>query len=141
MPTSNEWVVFKEWGAQYGRLSFHDSRRLLTFLQGEIMSVTIASRPVIIVNSARTMLEQLSGEKYSDRPRFEFGGEQVGYAKTLVLHPTSPRFREYRKQVHSVIGTPRMIEDNLSTLEQFEMHRFIQALLKEPKDLVHLLRK
>ena len=109
-------------------------------VSGEIMSVTIAGRPLVIVNSSRAMLENFTGQQYADRPKLEFAGERVGYAKTLVLHPYSKRFLDYRKCIRPLIGTPQIVE-KLGALEQYETHRFVQSLLKEPDQLAHHLRK
>ena len=63
------------------------------FFQGEILSVKLLGRPMIIVNSAAIMEElDKKGAIYSDRPVLEMGGELLGYSQTLVFIRYGPRF-------------------------------------------------
>lgn len=100
-------------------------------------------QPMIIVNSADIM-EQLDrrGSIHSDRPRLEMGGELVGYSKTLVLVPYGTRFRNYRKHISKMIGSPGAMS-KFQPMEEAETHMFLKRTTANPDPdlLSHNLRK
>ncbi|KAI3603933.1 cytochrome p450 [Moniliophthora roreri] len=125
MPSGQEWLTFAEWGRKYGG----------------ICSVTLMGQPMIIINSADIMAElDKKSAIYSDRPRLEMGGELVGYSKTLVLVPYGDRFRNYRRYISRLIGTPKAMS-KFYPMEEVEMHRFLQRVAHNPDDLSQHLRK
>ena len=98
-------------------------------------------QPMIIVNSAEIMAElDKKSSVYSDRPRLEMGGELVGYSKTLVLVPYGERFRNYRRYISRMIGTPKSAA-TFSSLEEIEMHKFLKRVAENPSELSQHLRK
>ncbi|KAE9406913.1 cytochrome P450 [Gymnopus androsaceus JB14] len=100
-------------------------------------------QPMIIVNSSEIM-EQLDkrGSIHSDRPRLEMAGELVGYSKTLVLVPYGQRFRNYRRHVSKMIGSPNAMVQFLP-MEEAETHMFLKRTAANPDSdfLSHNLRK
>ncbi|KAJ7196390.1 cytochrome P450 [Mycena pura] len=116
MPSVNEWLTFSEWGSKWGGLS----------------SVTLLGQPIIIVNSAAAM-EQLDsrGSVFSARPRLPMAGELVGYDQTLVLVPSGPRFRVFRKHFAKLIGTRGVVSQFIPLVED-EARRFLKRLLLKP---------
>ncbi|KAK1231056.1 hypothetical protein PQX77_005832 [Marasmius sp. AFHP31] len=125
MPNGQEWKTFAEWGRTYGG----------------ICSVSLMGQPMIIVNSADIMAElDKKSSIYSDRPRLEMGGELVGYSKTLVLVPYGERFRNYRRYISRLIGTPKSAA-TFGSLEEAEMHKFLKRVAENPGELSQHLRK
>ena len=77
---------------------------------------------------------------YSDRPVLQMGGELVGWKNTTVLLPYGDRFRSSRRLFHRSIGSPAAM-DQFLPMEEFETHRFLQRILKEPENLPEHIRK
>jgi cytochrome P450 len=126
MPTTKEWLTFAQWGQIYG----------------DISSVTVLGRPLIILNSAKVAVDMLEkkSSKYSDRPVLPMGGELVGWKNTLVLVPYGDRFKEYRKYFHQLIGSRQSMTQFLPAEEQ-ETHIFLQNVLHKPADLAAHVRR
>jgi cytochrome P450 len=126
MPTAKEWLTFAEWGRIYG----------------DISSVTVLGRPLIILNSAKIAVEMLEKKSanYSDRPVLPMGGELVGWQNTLVLVPYGDRFREYRRYFHQLIGSRNSMEV-FHPVEELETHIFLQKVLAKPADLAAHVRR
>ncbi|KAK7046001.1 hypothetical protein VNI00_006996 [Paramarasmius palmivorus] len=125
MPSGQEWLTFAEWGKKYGG----------------ICSVTLMGQPMIIINSADIMAElDKKSSVYSDRPRLEMGGELVGYSKTLVLVPYGDRFRNYRRHISRMIGSPKAVS-KFYPMEESEMHKFLKRVAANPDELGQNLRK
>ncbi|THH18030.1 hypothetical protein EW146_g2895 [Bondarzewia mesenterica] len=126
MPTSHEWKTFAKWGDQWGN----------------ILSVKVLGQPIIILNSLKTATEMLEKKSaiYSDRPVLMMGSEIVGWKNTLALTPYGDRFREYRKMLHSLMGT-RMHMERFHPIEELETHRFLRRILEKPDELPEHIRK
>lgn len=142
MPATMEWKTFAGWGHKWGRrlLMFYWSLVLTSYIGG-IIYLNLIGQPMIIVNSASIMEEMdKKGSIYSDRPRLEFGGEMIGYSKTLVLMPYGARFRNFRKYIAKMIGTSAATQ-RFAPMEELETHRFLKRVLTNADDLVASLRK
>ncbi|KAF9008812.1 cytochrome P450 [Cyathus striatus] len=126
MPSEREWLTFAEWGRKWG----------------DICSVTILGRPIIILNSATAAFDMLDKKSalYSDRPTLQMGGELVGWKNTLVLLPYGDRFRRYRRLLHKLIGSQAMMKQFYPVIEQ-ETRKFLRRLVPLPDDLVSNIRK
>ena len=107
-----------------------------------MVTVSIFGQPMIIVNSAKTATELLDKKSaiYSDRPVMQMGGELVGWKDTLVLVPYGDRFRNYRKYFHQIIGNNSSMSSFYS-VEEFETHRFLKSVLKNPDGFVTHIRQ
>ncbi|KAF9058629.1 cytochrome P450 [Rhodocollybia butyracea] len=89
-------------------------------------------QPMIIVNSSEIMEElDKRGSIHSDRPHLEMAGELVGYSKTLVLVPYGQRFRNYRRYVSKMIGSPNAMTQFLPMVEA-ETQVFLKRILANP---------
>ncbi|KAL4252232.1 cytochrome P450 family protein [Abortiporus biennis] len=126
-PVYQEWFTFIEWGQKYG----------------DIMSVSLLGQHMIVLNSASDAFNLLDqkGTKYSDRPVMMMGGELVGWSKTLALTRVGERFKEYRKNMHKLMGTRPQVVQEYSDLLELETHKFLQRTLKDPKKLSDHIRK
>jgi len=49
------------------------------------------------------------------------------------------RFREYRKQAHQVLGTPKFVSQ-FNVLQDIEVRRFLLRVLEKPQDLIRHIR-
>ncbi|KAJ3503678.1 hypothetical protein NLJ89_g8325 [Agrocybe chaxingu] len=126
MPTTHEWLKFSEWGEKWG----------------DIVSVSILGQPIIIVNSAKTAMEMLDKKSsiYSDRPVVVMGGELVGWKNALVMLPYGERFRNYRRMLHHVVGTPTAVSE-FYQVEEKETRHFLKLVLAEPDLLAEHIRR
>ena len=109
---------------------------------GDLLYLTMFSQPFIAVNSAKLAMEMLDKKSsiYSDRPRLEFGGEMVGWSRTLALLPYGNRFREYRRLMHQTVGGRTQIK-RFDGFREKETHKFLKRILRDPEDYYQLLRK
>jgi len=109
---------------------------------GDLVSVSVFGRQIIIVNSAQTATEMLETKSsiYSDRPVMSMAGELVGWKNVLILMPYCERFRTHRKLLHKIIGTPSSMS-NFHLLEEQETRRFLKRVLDKPDDLAAHVRK
>lgn len=97
---------------------------------------------MIILNSADAAIEMLDNRSviYSDRPVMQFGGELVGWKKTLVLVPYGKRFRNYRKYFHQTIGSHAAVS-KFSGVGETEAYRFLKLILADPDNHAAHVRK
>jgi hypothetical protein len=96
---------------------------------------------MVIVNSASALEEfEKKSSIYSDRPVLVFGGEMVGYSKTIVLMRYGARFRTFRKYIAQLIGSVNAVE-RFAQSEELEARRFLKRMLLRPDDLPSNLRK
>ncbi|KAJ3485041.1 hypothetical protein NLI96_g5232 [Meripilus lineatus] len=126
MPTSHEWLMFAQWGEQWGK----------------IMSLNLLGQRVVILNSAEFATELLEkrGAIYSDRPTLTMSGELVGWKNSLGLVRYNDKFREYRRFISHKMGTKSLVQE-FYQLEEMETRRFIQRVLQEPEDLAAHIRR
>ncbi|KAG1833631.1 cytochrome P450 [Suillus subalutaceus] len=125
MPHIKPWLTFTEWGKKYG----------------DISHVQILGRHIVVLNSAKTAMELLDNKSYmySDRPVLPMGGELVGWKDSLSLVPYGDRFRQYRKNIHRVIGS-RAAVDTYSQVEEDETRRFLKNVMTKPDQLQEHIR-
>jgi len=120
MPGVKSWLTFTEWGKNFGSISH----------------VEVLGQHMIVLNSMKTAMEMLDKKSsmYSDRPVLPMGGELVGWKHALVLLPYGDRFREYRKNIHRVIGSRAALHLYHPFLG-IETHRFLKCVLAKPDQL------
>ena len=97
---------------------------------------------MLIINSvkaARDLMEK-KGAIYSDRPRLVFGGELVGWDRSLALTPYGERFRAFRRLSHRLFGS-RAQTEKYHSLEERETKLFLRRVVKDPNGLVKHIRK
>ena len=97
---------------------------------------------MVILNSAQTAVELLDRKSsiYSDRPRLVFGGELVGWDRSLALTPYGERFRAFRRLSHRLFGS-RAQTEKYHSLEERETKLFLRRVVNEPNGLVKHIRK
>ena len=108
---------------------------------GDIVSVHLLGKPIVILNSLRVADEMLDKKSsiYSDRPVLQMGGELVGWKNTLALLPYGDRFRRYRRLFHNLIGSQAIMKQYLPA-EEHETRRFLRRVLAKPEDLSSHIR-
>ncbi|KAL5501302.1 hypothetical protein ACEPAH_8562 [Sanghuangporus vaninii] len=110
-------------------------------LYGPISSITTFGQTLIILNDQRIAFDLLEkrSSKYSSRPRMIFGGEMVGWGKTLVAQQYSDRFRAYRKNIHAILGSKAAVSQ-FNQLQNVEVRRFLLRTLEDPDKLLQHIR-
>lgn len=90
----------------------------------------------MIISSARTAFDlfEKRSATYSDRPVMPFGGELCGWEHALSSQMYSTRFREYRKNIHAVIGTKAAVARFYPHQER-EVKRFVFRVMESPEKL------
>ncbi|KAG1727505.1 cytochrome P450 [Suillus lakei] len=120
VPQIKPWLTFAEWGKKYG----------------DISHVEIVGQHIIILNSVKSAMDMLDkkGTVYSDRPVLPMGSELVGWKHFLALLPYGYRLRQYRKNIHRIIGN-RAALDVYLPVEEIETRRFLKRVLAKPEQL------
>ncbi|KAG1872931.1 cytochrome P450 [Suillus subalutaceus] len=120
MPQTKPWLTFAEWGKKYGAISH----------------VEVLGQHIIVLNSVKSAVDMLDkkGTVYSDRPVLPMGGELVGWKHTLGLLPYGDRFRQYRKNIHQIMGN-RAALDVYHPIEEIETRRFLKRVFSNPEQL------
>ena len=108
---------------------------------GDVISVTILGRSIIILNSAKAAIDLLDKRSsiYSDRPYSAMAGDLMGWDHTMGLRPYNPRFREMRRVMKGVLapGAVGVFEE----LEKRECIRFLGRVLDTPEKFVAHIRQ
>ncbi|KAI0049998.1 cytochrome P450 [Auriscalpium vulgare] len=126
LPQKEQWKTFTEWGRKYG----------------PITHVSALGQSVVVLNDVNAASEMLDKKStiYSDRPVLVMGGELTGWKDTLALTRYGDRFKEYRKHMHSVMGSRTNIEKTHGLFET-EALEFLKRVLRKPQDLAENIRK
>ncbi|KAI1827230.1 cytochrome P450 oxidoreductase OrdA-like protein [Xylaria intraflava] len=107
---------------------------------GPISSITVFGTTYVFVQSRELATELLDKRSliYSSRSKFVFGGEMIGWNKTILLTGYGEDFRLQRKSMHAMIGTPAAVLPYLPLLEK-QTHRLLFRILQDPERLsVHV---
>lgn len=108
---------------------------------GDMVHVNLMGQSMIIINSAKAMEDfDKKGAVYSDRPVLAFGGEIVGYSKTIVLMRYGPRYRQFRKYITQLIGSFSAVQ-RFSDVIESETRRYLKRVFAAPDALGSNLRK
>ncbi|KAG0709796.1 cytochrome P450 [Suillus ampliporus] len=120
IPHVRPWLTFAEWGKKYG----------------DISHVEVLGQHIVVLNSVKVAMEMLDKKSsmYSDRPVLPMAGELVGWKDCLGLLPYGDSLREYRKNIHRVIGS-RVAMDIYHPIEEIETRRFLKRVLAKPDQL------
>ncbi|KAG2141326.1 cytochrome P450 [Suillus clintonianus] len=120
MPHIRPWLTFAEWGKKYGPISH----------------VEILGQHIIVLNSVKSAMDMLDkkGAVYSDRPVLPMCGELCGWKHVLALLPYGDRFRQYRKNIHRIMGN-RAALDVYHPVEEIETRRFLKRVFSKPGEL------
>ncbi|KAG2040709.1 cytochrome P450 [Suillus americanus] len=120
MPRIKPWLTFAEWGEKYGAISH----------------IEVLGQHIIVLNSVKSAMDMLDkkGAVYSDRPVLLMGGELVGWKNALGLLPYGDRFRQYRKNIHQIMGN-RAALDVYHPIEEIETRRFLKRVFSNPEQL------
>ncbi|KAK0491993.1 cytochrome P450 [Armillaria luteobubalina] len=117
LPSGKEWLAFAKWGEIYGN----------------ILSVSILGRRLVVINSAQTAIDILDkkGAIYSDRPIMGMIGELMGFKNWLVFLPYDTRLRNELLR--------RLNQSQL--IIEHETSRLLRRLSVEPEHLSSHIRK
>ncbi|KAG2139993.1 cytochrome P450 [Suillus cothurnatus] len=126
MPHIKPWLTFAMWGKKYGGVSH----------------IEVMGQHIVVLNSVKAAIDMLDKKStlYSDRPIFPVAGELVGWKHTLALLPDGDRFRRYRRNLHSVIGS-RAAVGIYNQIEEVETRRFLKRVLTKPGQLQAHIRR
>ncbi|KAF8527225.1 cytochrome P450 [Gautieria morchelliformis] len=124
IPREKEWLTFTRWRKIYGN----------------VMSLSIFGRSIIVLNSAEAAFDLLHkrSHKYSGRPYLAMGGELAGWDHTMAMTPYNERFRQMRRLLHEVLSS-RSVQRFRPIQEQENAH-FLNRLLKTPEHFVDHIR-
>ncbi|KAI0069230.1 cytochrome P450 [Artomyces pyxidatus] len=126
LPPTKQYLKFSEWGLKYGN----------------IVHISVLGQPVIILSDVKTataMLEK-KGSFYSDRPVLEMCGELAGWKEILPLQQAhGPRFKEMRRSIHRLIGTPAAVA-RFHELFEAQTRGFLRRMLTDPRSLGENIR-
>ena len=146
IPRAKEWITFSAWRKTYGKWnSMFFTRFGMTNViyntAGNVISVSIFGRSIIILNSAKAAIDLLEKRSiiYSDRPYMAMASDLVGYDHALVLTPYNERFRKARRLTKGVLG-PGVV-NMFDTLEERECIRLLDKLLDAPERFLAHIRK
>ncbi|KIK38430.1 hypothetical protein CY34DRAFT_809316, partial [Suillus luteus UH-Slu-Lm8-n1] len=120
IPQIKPWLTFAEWGKKYGAISH----------------VKVMGQHIIVLNSVKSTIAMLDkkGTIYSDRPVLPMSGELVGWKHSLGLLPYGDRFRQYRKNIHQIMGS-RAALNVYHLIEEIETRRFLKRVFSNPEQL------
>lgn len=108
---------------------------------GPISSVTALGTTIVVLHDPQLAAELLDKRSaiYSSRPRLTFLNELCGWSVALASQLYGDRFRTYRKQLHTTIGT-KTSAARFNPLQEVEVHRFLLRLLEQPEGLLAHIR-
>lgn len=148
VPQEDEYKVFSAWQKKYGMFSClltppFDLRVTLWYhATGDVISLTVLGKPLIILNSPKAAQDMLNKKSsiYSSRPHYTMACDLVGWKDVLVLLPYGDRLRAYRRMIHQVIGTRASVDKFNGTIEG-EAQICVRRMLKDPDNFVGPVRK
>lgn len=112
-------------------------------VQGDLVSVSVLGRTMIIVNSfaiADALLNR-KGSIYSDRPVLPMATELAGWDRTIALLRSGDRHRYFRAMYQKVMGTEEAAQKFHPLIED-ETLKSIRRILAEhgPDDILKHVR-
>lgn len=117
IPESEPWLAYESWSKLYG----------------SIISLRLFRVRMVILNSAKVAhdLLELRSSIYSDRAGNKLVDDLVGRKHSMfALSFTSPRFRTYRKLLHSGLGPKATM--SYHPIQVQETRSFLRSLLERP---------
>ncbi|KAI9067667.1 cytochrome P450 [Trametes sanguinea] len=126
IPGTHQHVKFAEWARQWG----------------DVMSVSLFGRPMIILNSATHAMEVLEKRSAISCSRYctPVAGDMIGWSTGMIFAPYGPRLREMRKLLAHVLATRQSVS-RFHPLVEKETRRFVQQLQGRSDSLVQDLRR
>ncbi|KAK0470333.1 cytochrome P450 [Desarmillaria tabescens] len=120
VPTEREWEAWERWGKKYG----------------DISSVTVLGRTIVVLNSYSLAKELLDGRsaKYSDRPYLSMPN-LCGWKDTLLILGYGRVFRTQRKLFHETMGTMEKFH-RFYHIEDEQSRKVIRGILSDPEHFV-----
>ncbi|KAG2153775.1 cytochrome P450 [Suillus bovinus] len=120
IPHNKPWLTFAKWSKTYG----------------DILHIEIPGRHIIVLNSVKAAIELLDKKSsiYSDRPFLTMSCELVGWKHALGFLSYGDRFRNYRKNIHRIMGSHAAI-DVYQPIEEIEVRRFLKRVVAQPEQL------
>lgn len=117
------------------------SRKPTSLILGNIVSISVAGQPLVILGSVEVANEMLDKKSaiYSDRPVMEMAGELSGFNKWTGFLGYGPRLKETRKYMHHAIGTRESLTE-FSPLFESETRKFLKAVLRDPRNAQRYIR-
>lgn len=137
IPENEPWLAYESWSKLYGASQRVQSwiqyrNRPIAFL-GSIISLRLFRVRMVILNSAKVAhdLLELRSSIYSDRAGNKLVDDLVGRKHSMfALSFTSPRFRTYRKLLHSGLGPKATM--SYHPIQVQETRSFLRSLLERP---------
>lgn len=126
LPKHQAFLTYTKWAKTYGPI-FH---------------LRLFNKYTIVLNTAKAALDLLESRSniYSDRPYSVFAHKiQKRSFSVFQMSLHHPRFRVYRKLMHSGLG-PRAVQ-SYRPLQRLETDILLKALAKTPKEFVPHLRR
>jgi len=120
LPKANSHLVFAEWSKTFG----------------EVMSVTLLGKPVIILNSRRAVTDVLEkgAAASAGRPQLVMAHELVGFGKLPTLTSDASLHRKYRRLFARALNSSAC--QRYWSIQTREMRRTVLQLLEENGDPV-----
>ncbi|KAF8435770.1 cytochrome P450 [Boletus edulis BED1] len=125
LPTKNEWEAYAR----------------LRLLYGDIVTFLIFTKPIIFLNSAKTIAD-LFGKRsaiYSSRPNLVMAGELMGWEDSLVLSPYGDRWKNYRRLLKMGLNTKALGE--YARLMENAMPSYLQTIIDSPNAFQYSFRR
>ncbi|KAH9924466.1 cytochrome P450 [Fomitopsis serialis] len=126
LPQNDQHLTFTKWAAQYG----------------DVVYVKIFTRPTIILSSVKAAIDLMDkrGSIYSDRPRFVWFHELIGWTSNTSLCGYNETWRRMRKWFqHAFIA--RSAVDSYHPVQRREARRLLLNLLRHPDDFVYQMKR
>ena len=117
------------------------SCKLTSLVLGNIVYISVAGQPLVILGSAEVANEMLDKKSaiYSDRPVMEMAGELSGFNNWTGFLAYGPRWKETRKYMHHAIGTRESLTE-FGPLFESETRKFLKAVLRDPQNAQRHIR-
>ncbi|KAL4066051.1 cytochrome P450 [Scleroderma yunnanense] len=114
--TRPTWLLFDEWKQQYG----------------PIISVSIAGREFIVLNTSKVAYELLTkrATKYSDRPRLIVAGELLTNGMHVAFARYGDLWRRLRKGAHRCLS--KEVSQTFGSFQSLEAVLIAESLLRDP---------
>jgi len=109
---------------------------------GEISSISVLGKRIVILNSAKAAVDVLQKKSAvnSDRPHLTMAGDLVGWGDSFIFMQYGERFQQFRKIFHKLFGSPSSLK-SFHPIQQQETLRFVQNVLNGPGELKAHVRK
>ncbi|KAH9917066.1 cytochrome P450 [Fomitopsis serialis] len=126
LPKVDQYLTFMEWAAQYG----------------DIVYAEILTQPIVILSSAKAAFDLMEkrGARYSNKPRFVYFVELVGWTGNLGFVQYNETWRRMRKWYQRAF-IARSSADSYHPAQYRQVRRLLVDLLENPVEFEHQLKR